>query len=275
MLTTAGDGAGGGQNGRVTSPAGSPGEAGTLTTVLVDDVQEMRDLMRAILNRDGRFAIVGEAADGEEAIRVVEGTKPDLVVLDIGMPTLDGIAALPGLLAVSKTTRVVMLSGFPAEQMARPAIEGGAVGYIEKGEDVKTLPSHLYELAAVLGSVQRVLDIAYSPDLTSPGQARADLRAALAADISPSASDVIQLLTTELVTNAIQHAHGAVKVTAQISGDRIRIAVGDDSLGVPVPVTASSDDESGRGLALVDRLATRWGVEELPSGKVVWFETPI
>ncbi|HUR48963.1 MAG TPA: response regulator [Acidimicrobiales bacterium] len=246
-----------------------------LTTVLVDDVEEMRALLRSVLARDGRFVVVGEAADGEEAIRVVGATKPDLVVLDIGMPTLDGIAALPGLRDASEDSRIVMLSGFPAEQMAKPAIEGGAVGYIEKGEDVRTLPSHLYELATVLGTVQRVLDAAYSAELSSPRQARADLRAALAAEISPTANEIIQLLTTELVTNAVTHGHGAVTVTAEVSGDRVRIAVGDDSAIVPVPGNASADDEGGRGLALVEGLAARWGVEEVPTGKVVWFETPI
>ena len=259
----------------VTGVGTSTGRSEILATVLVDDVEEMRDLLRAVLVRDGRFEIVGEAADGAEAIGVVAAMKPDLVVLDIGMPTLDGIAALPELRKVSNATRVVMLSGFPAEQMAKPAIDGGAVGYIEKGEDVRTLPSHLYELAAVLGAVQRVLDTVYSPDLTSPRQARADLRSALAANVSPSTNEVVQLLTTELVTNAIQHAHGSVKVTAEIAGDRIRIAVADEGSGVPVQTTASEDDEGGRGLALVDNLAVRWGVEELPAGKVVWFETPI
>lgn len=243
--------------------------------MLVDDVKEMRDLLRAVLVRDGRFVVVGEAADGAEAIRVVDETKPDLVVLDIGMPTLDGIAALPGLRDVSRATRVVMLSGYPAEQMAKPALDRGAVGYIEKGEDVRTLPSHLYDLATLLGTVQRVLDTAYSPELTSPRQARADLRAALATKLSPSANDIVQLLTTELVTNGIQHAQGPVTVTAEVSGDRVRIAVGDESSVVPVPGNASADDEGGRGLALVDSLSTRWGVEELPTGKIVWFETPI
>lgn len=246
-----------------------------MATVLVDDVAEMRDLLRAVLGRDERFRIVGEAADGDEAIRVVRETQPDLVVLDIGMPNLDGIAALPELRAVSNATRVVMLSGYPAEQMAKPAIERGAVGYIEKGEDVRTLPSHLFELAVVLGTVQKVLDAAYSPELTSPRQARADLRAALASSVSPSTNDIVQLLTTELVTNAIQHAEGAVTVTAELLGDRLRIAVGDEGPGVPAPEHASPDDEGGRGLALVDSLSSRWGVEELPAGKIVWFETPV
>lgn len=263
----------------MSTPGGSvtPGDSAPprLATVLVDDVAEMRDLLRSVLTRDGRFEIVGEAQDGAEAIRVVRQTQPDLVVLDIGMPTLDGIAALPEIREVSTATRVVMLSGYPSEQMARPALQRGAVGYIEKGEDVRTLPGHLYELASVLATVQRILDTAYLADLTAPRQARADLRAALASKVSPSTSEIVELLTTELITNAIQHGGGSVTVTAELSGQRVRVEVGDEGDGLPTPGQAMETDESGRGLAMVESLASRWGVEALSSGKIVWFEAAV
>ena len=74
---------------------GRPAEGATLRTVLVDDVDEMRDLVRALLRRDGRFSIVGEAANGLDALEVVADLRPDLVVLDIDMPVLDGLATVP------------------------------------------------------------------------------------------------------------------------------------------------------------------------------------
>src|SRR4051812_6495397 len=92
----------------------------------------MRDLLRMLLTRDGRFSIVGEAADGARAIEVVEREQPDLLVLDVKMPMVGGIEALPRLRDVSPKTRIVMLSVFAAEEMAHPARELGAVGYIEK-----------------------------------------------------------------------------------------------------------------------------------------------
>src|SRR5205085_6916496 len=106
-----------------------------LRTVLADDIDEMRDLLRMLLTRDGRFTIVGEAADGARAIDVVEQEQPDLVVLDVKMPMVGGIEALPRLRQVAPKTRIVMLSVFSADEMASPARELGAVGYIEKQSD--------------------------------------------------------------------------------------------------------------------------------------------
>src|SRR4051812_39493582 len=100
----------------------------------------MRALLRRTLHLDGRFEVVGEAADGAEAIAVVTELRPDLVILDIPRPKLAGISALPGLRAASPATTIVMLSGLPAQDMERASVAGGAVGYIEKGEDISTLP---------------------------------------------------------------------------------------------------------------------------------------
>src|SRR5688500_10486822 len=71
------------RNETMNPPGNAASSAASLTTVLVDDVATMRELLRAVLLQDGRFNIVGEAADGVDAIRVVQETQPDLVVLDI------------------------------------------------------------------------------------------------------------------------------------------------------------------------------------------------
>jgi DNA-binding NarL/FixJ family response regulator len=150
-----------------------------LRTVLADDVDEMRDLLRMLLTRDGRFSVVGEAANGATAIEVVDREQPDLVVLDVKMPLVGGIEALPRLREVSPDTRIVMLSVFAADEMATLARELGAVGYIEKQSDSAQLPAQLYALATVLETVQRVLDATYAATPASARQARSDLRAAL------------------------------------------------------------------------------------------------
>jgi DNA-binding NarL/FixJ family response regulator len=246
-----------------------------LRTVLVDDVDEMRHVVRTLLRRDGRFDIVGEASNGSDAVDVVGAVLPDLVVLDIGMPVLDGIAALPRLRAAAPDARIVMLSGYPAEQMERLSIEGGAVGYLEKGSDVDTLPSQLHALAAVLDAAQRILDATYSADTSSPRHARRDLRTALADAMNQDSLDVIELLTTELVTNAIKHASSTARVAAELSGRRIRVSVTDDGPGLPVRRTARLDDEGGRGLGLVETLAADWGIDVGDGETTVWFETHV
>jgi len=240
----------------------------------VDDHDDLRALVRRVLTRDGRFDIVGEATDGEDAIRLAGDLVPDLVVLDINMPTLDGVAALPRLRAAAPGARVVMLSAYPAEEMESASIAGGAVGYIDKTVDVETLADQLHSLSAVLETVQHVLDLTYDVDLTSPRAARADVRHALAEKVDKSSLDIIELLTSELVTNAIQHANSTARVAAALmAGRRIRVSVTDDGPGYPSIRDADDESESGRGLAMVELLASSWGIERHTAGKTVWFET--
>ena len=249
------------------------GRVRTLRTVLVDDVDEMRDLVRTLLARDGRFTVVGEASDGHDAIAVVADVHPDLVVLDVGMPTLDGIATRPRLREISPETRIVMLSGFPAERMEQPSLTGGAIGYVEKGSDLERLPSQLHALVNFLSTVQSVLDRTYANEVTSARSARRDLRTALEAKVAPTSLDTVELLTSELVSNAVEHASSTARVTAEITGGRIRVSVTDDGPGMPVVRGGVSvQGDGGRGLAIVDRLAAGWGVQGGDAGKTVWFE---
>lgn len=86
------------------------------------------------LTRDEGFDVVGEAGDGLEAIAEAERHQPDLVVLDLSMPVLDGLEALPRILAVAPDARVVVVSGFDGGRMRGPALAAGAVAYLEKGD---------------------------------------------------------------------------------------------------------------------------------------------
>lgn len=90
--------------------------------------------------------------------------------------------------------------------------------------------------------------------------------------------DVLEVLTSELVSNAVVHGpqDGVVRVRAHVLDDVIRVSVGDDSQVRPVPRAADPGDLHGRGLILVEALATAWGVDVHPAdGKDVWFELAI
>jgi DNA-binding NarL/FixJ family response regulator len=243
-----------------------------LRTVLVDDIDEMRDLLRMLLRRDGRFTIVGEAGNGQEALDVVAELRPDVVVLDIGMPALDGVSALPRLRASSPATQIVMLSAYPAAEMERRAVEGGAIGYVEKRSSLEDFPAQLHALVSVLETVQHVLDGRYGTEVTSPGAARRDLRAALASKAEPTVVELVELLSSELVTNAVHHARSDARVTAAVIGSRVRVSVSDDGPGLPVAGPSTAEAMSGRGLHLVDALSAAWGVDPGDPGKTIWFE---
>ncbi|HVF74240.1 MAG TPA: EAL domain-containing protein [Acidimicrobiales bacterium] len=114
--------------------------------VIADDTADVRALLRYTLELDGRFQVVGQAADGLEAIAMVASEKPDAVVLDLAMPVMDGLQAISGILQASPATKIVVLSGFEAEHMAHDAIARGAHVYLEKGATFSEMTTVLAEL---------------------------------------------------------------------------------------------------------------------------------
>lgn len=111
--------------------------------VVVDDAPDVRLLVRTMLRVSGSFDVVGEAGDGEAAVALAEREQPDLMLLDVSMPRMDGLSALPRVRAVSPRTRVVLYTGFDERGLARRARELGAAAFLEKSakaeEVVETL----------------------------------------------------------------------------------------------------------------------------------------
>ena len=99
--------------------------------------------MRRRLESSGMFEVVGEGGDGEEAIGLAQRHEPALVLLDTSMPTMDGIEALPAILALCPETRVVMFTGFEEHGLAARARELGAADFIEKSIPLEELPARL------------------------------------------------------------------------------------------------------------------------------------
>ena len=104
-----------------------------IRVVIADDAVGLRGLLRAVLTRQPGFEVVGEAGNGAEALVAVSRTRPDLLLLDLAMPVMDGLEALPKITGLSPSTRVVVLSGFDAAQMEDEARALGAHGYLTKG----------------------------------------------------------------------------------------------------------------------------------------------
>jgi anti-sigma regulatory factor (Ser/Thr protein kinase) len=113
-----------------------------------------------------------------------------------------------------------------------------------------------------------------TPHPTSVGAARRFVRDVLMSrDVSKYVVDTVELLTSEVVTNAIVHGRSGPQLTVEIEGDVVRVAVRDMSSDVPVRRLSHVDDVSGRGVVIVEELASAWGVERESNGaKRVWFE---
>ena len=121
---------------------------GLIRVVLVDDTVEIRRLLRMTLEFDGRFKVIEEAGDGVAAIKAASEQQPDAVVLDLAMPVMDGLQAIPQIRRESPETKILVLSGFDERQMSAEAISRGADAYIEKGGDLDKLASKLLELCS-------------------------------------------------------------------------------------------------------------------------------
>lgn len=115
---------------------------------LCDDVPELRALLRHGLEEDPTMKIVGEAGDATTGIAEVRRLKPDVVLLDLSMPGMDGLEAIPQLRDAAPDSAIVIFSGFTAERMREPALALGAAGYLEKGESLERVRAAVRDYAA-------------------------------------------------------------------------------------------------------------------------------
>lgn len=99
--------------------------------LVVDDTRFMRTILVNILTEEG-FEIVGEAEDGQQAVEMYLTTKPELVLMDIIMPKMDGMMALKTILGINPEAKVLMVTAIQSIEMAKLAFKCGAVSYIMK-----------------------------------------------------------------------------------------------------------------------------------------------
>jgi len=128
--------------------------------LLVDDHPLTRSALAGLLMQHG-FEVVGEAADGEEAIAAAASLQPDLILLDLSMPGVDGLTALPRLREAARDCEVVVLTASGTEENLLGAIRGGAAGYLLKSEPPERIVGFLRGVAngeaALSGAVARRL----------------------------------------------------------------------------------------------------------------------
>jgi CheY-like chemotaxis protein len=215
------------------------------------------------------FTVVGEAASGREAIALTAELRPDVVVLDIGLPDLAGREVLTRIREQNPDTKVVVFSG--TEPRDNADIAAHVDGYALKDSQL----DYLVDLLETVGT-QRVgqSELALDGSLTSARDARvfaADLLAQWG--VGELADDVL-LVVTELVNNAVTHAMSGCTLRISVSAVSVRIEVTDEGSGTPDPLPPSMTRNHGRGLHLVDALTAAWGFEPMidGGGKTVWAE---
>ena len=113
----------------------------TITVFLADDHAVVREGLQALLTLQADLRVVGSAGDGREAVRQVTQLRPDIVVMDIAMPQLNGLEATQQIVAACPSTQVIILSMHAGNEQIQRALQAGARGYLLKdsaGEDVVT-----------------------------------------------------------------------------------------------------------------------------------------
>lgn len=240
-----------------------------IRVLLVDDVMDVRRVVRASLRFRGGFDVVAEASDGAEAIRLAEDLRPDIVVLDLGLPDIAGHEVLSQIRAASPTSKVVVFSGL--ETADRAWIVNQVEGFVLKDAE-------LDYLVDLLVSVGQPADTVATLDLPQALTSAAEARRFVAGKVTDwGLEDLLDdalLVASELAANAVTHADSPCRIRLSVNAATLRIDVIDTGSGTPEPQPASWTEEHGRGLHLVDALTTAWGLEIIPEGKLVWAELP-
>jgi DNA-binding NarL/FixJ family response regulator len=239
-----------------------------IRVVLVDDVPDVRRLVRTALRFRGVFTVVGEAENGTDAINLTADLRPDVVVLDIGLPDLAGQDVLTRIRELTPEIKVVVFSGTEPRDSA--GIASRVDGYALKDSQL----DYLVELLETIGT-QRTGQTALrlGASLTSAREARVFTESALSQWQVAGITDDVLLVVTELVNNAVTHARSGCELRISVNPLTLRVEVVDEGTGTPDPLPPSSTRNHGRGLHLIDALTAAWGYEPVPSGgKMVWAE---
>jgi DNA-binding NarL/FixJ family response regulator len=170
--------------------------------LLVDDDDLMRAGLTAVLSSDETIEVVGEASDGHAAVERATALRPDVVLMDVRMPSLDGIAATREVLAVSPDVRVVILTTFEQDDYIFGALSAGASGFLLKRTRPEDLIAAIHTIAAgdslLSPSVTRtVIDrMARQPAPDASSETRLD-------ELTPRERDVLELIARGLSNGEI------------------------------------------------------------------------
>jgi DNA-binding NarL/FixJ family response regulator len=121
---------------------------GGIGVLICDDSPGIRSLLQVVIALREGMSVVGEAADGFEAIAQAERLQPDVVLLDLAMPNRTGLEALPHIIRVAPAAKVIILSGFAASIIDDDVQSHGAVGYLQKGIEPDLILAAIEQAAA-------------------------------------------------------------------------------------------------------------------------------
>jgi NarL family two-component system response regulator LiaR len=183
--------------------------AEAITVLVVDDHAVVREGLRTFLQLQDGLEVVGEAGDGEEAVRQAEQLRPDVILMDLVMPRLDGVGAMQELRRRLPASRVIVLTSFADDDRLLPAIQAGAAGYLLKNVQ----PQELARAVRAAHAGEALLDPAVAARLVeaiaqAPGEQPAER-------LTPRERQVLELIGRGLSNKRIARELGVAEKTVK------------------------------------------------------------
>ncbi|MEU0544443.1 response regulator transcription factor [Nocardia sp. NPDC005978] len=168
----------------------------SIRVLIVDDQHLVRAGLRMLCHTDADLEVVGEAATGREAVRLTEQLTPDVVLMDLRMPGMDGIRATAAILAIRPSTRVLVLTTFDDDEHLYPALAAGACGFLVKDASPRDLLDGIHRAASgerpfTPEILTRVVDSALTARTAAPAPP-----ASLPPGLTPRETEVLLLVST-------------------------------------------------------------------------------
>lgn len=197
-------------------------EDGPIRLVIVDDQAMLRGALTALLELEEDLTVVGVAGDGAEAIQVVTQTSPDVCLMDIQMPGMDGIAATRAVRSANAGTRVLIVTTFARPGYLRAALDAGASGFVVKDAPAQQLAEAVRRVHAGLRVVDSALAEASVFEGANPLSEREQQVLRLAADGRSAVAIASEIfLSAGTVRNNLSAAIGKVGATNRAQAVRI------------------------------------------------------
>ena len=208
-------------------PPGSATKAGSISVLIVDDQALVRTGFRMILETEPGLSVVGEAADGDQAVAQARRLRPDIVLMDVRMPGLDGIGATRQIAEdPMSTTRVVMLTTFDMDEYVYGALQAGASGFLLKDVEPEVLVAgiravHAGEALLAPAVTRRMIDAFLQRPRTMDADARRRVRG-----LTVREHDVLRLLARGLTNAEISAELFVSETTVKTHVSRVLMKLG-------------------------------------------------
>jgi NarL family two-component system response regulator LiaR len=191
--------------------------------LVADDESVVRDGVVTILSFQTDMKVVGEAEDGEQAVEIARQTKPDVILLDMRMPKINGLEAIPKLKEVSPNSRILVLTSFAESDMVYQTIKAGALGFLLKDARRDQLLQAIRDVANGQASIQPAIAMKVIHEIEHPAELMYT-----ADPLTPRENDTLRLIARglsnqEIASAMVVHERTVAKYVSSIL-DKLHLA---------------------------------------------------